>query len=1153
MGTIARLNVALAMDSKDFESGVKNATAAGESLSSKLGKIGQGMTAGVTLPLVGAAAAALKFSTDLNTGMANIASLGVASDRVTELKGNIQSMAITTGKSTDDLAQGAYQVISAFGDTADTAAILEINAKSAAAGLADTSEAIALTSAVTKGYGDTSAKAVQQASDLALQTVALGQTTFPELAGSIGAVTPLAANLGVAQEELFAVMATGTGVTGNASAVSTQMRGTLQSLMAPTEDMTKLMESMGYSTAQAMIQGEGYQGTMAAIIAASKASNTPLQKYIGSIEGQTLALALGGPLADSYAEKLDAMGSAAGATDKAFAAQTQGINKTGFTMKQLAIKAQVVAQKIGDGLAPALAAVFDIVSPLIDKVVELADWFSQADAATQTWIVGALALVAALGPLLAMAPAIATAFGVLGAVIGALVSPIGLLIAAVGALVAVFATDFMGIRTAVVGFAKSLWDMSGINLDGIADAFQSLGKYIGAVLEDGDYLNDWITHLPEPIQPAVEAIGKFIAGLKDIYDTIVSFASGNLDITELIWNIANVLTGGNADYYAIRDALQAISDKWDDVRGVFSAIWVWAQETLPNAFETMRAKAAETWATFSSAVKSAWDATLPILTGLWAFVQVAIPAAVVWLQDKWAAAWPVISGAVVTAWDAIKGVFSALWVWAQETLPGAFAAIQESMPVAWAAISSAITTSWETIKSTFLAMWVWAQETLPGAFATLQEKGAAGWDAIGAAITAAQTTLDTAWTAMEPIFTKIGEVMAPALQRFGDALATIPATFTDLLPKVQELGGAFGELALAVAPLVAVVGGVLVIAVNFGVNMFAAAMERLPGIVGPIIDQITATIKLITTVITEVIDAVKAIAAGDWATAWNSLKTVVGALAMFIAATWTNITTMVSNVGGAVGDAVTSTLSDLGLTDAATAVQGVIDKITALGTKIKNVLSGKETLSITLPKWITDLQAWTWPALPSSPIEWLTTLMTWTWPILFGAPAWVVTLMAWLWPEFPKLPEWLTDLFDFEWPSFPAMPDWIGRLLGWVWPTAPGTPAAAQGGATTPGTATNGGYPVDVTPPPPTYDPYKAVGGPVSSGVPYIVGEKGRELFVPNVNGSIIPNNELGGMWDMASMGGGGGAPMIGVANVYNQVDIRALAYQVAEYQARRR
>ena len=39
---------------------------------------------------------------------------------------------------------------------------------------------------------------------------------------------------------------------------------------------------------------------------------------------------------------------------------------------------------------------------------------------------------------------------------------------------------------------------------------------------------------------------------------------------------------------------------------------------------------------------------------------------------------------------------------------------------------------------------------------------------------------------------------------------------------------------------------------------------------------------------------------------------------------------------------------------------------------------------------------------------------------------------------------------------------------------------------------------------------YAALGGPVSAGNPYIVGEMGPELFVPNTNGSIIPNNKLG-------------------------------------------
>lgn len=39
----------------------------------------------------------------------------------------------------------------------------------------------------------------------------------------------------------------------------------------------------------------------------------------------------------------------------------------------------------------------------------------------------------------------------------------------------------------------------------------------------------------------------------------------------------------------------------------------------------------------------------------------------------------------------------------------------------------------------------------------------------------------------------------------------------------------------------------------------------------------------------------------------------------------------------------------------------------------------------------------------------------------------------------------------------------------------------------------------------------KAIGGPVSSGTSYLVGEQGPELFRPNVSGSIIPNNKLSG------------------------------------------
>ena len=46
--------------------------------------------------------------------------------------------------------------------------------------------------------------------------------------------------------------------------------------------------------------------------------------------------------------------------------------------------------------------------------------------------------------------------------------------------------------------------------------------------------------------------------------------------------------------------------------------------------------------------------------------------------------------------------------------------------------------------------------------------------------------------------------------------------------------------------------------------------------------------------------------------------------------------------------------------------------------------------------------------------------------------------------------------------------------------------------------------------------PVRAMGGPVSSGSPYVVGEKGPELFVPHASGTIVPNHKMG------SSGGGG-------------------------------
>lgn len=49
----------------------------------------------------------------------------------------------------------------------------------------------------------------------------------------------------------------------------------------------------------------------------------------------------------------------------------------------------------------------------------------------------------------------------------------------------------------------------------------------------------------------------------------------------------------------------------------------------------------------------------------------------------------------------------------------------------------------------------------------------------------------------------------------------------------------------------------------------------------------------------------------------------------------------------------------------------------------------------------------------------------------------------------------------------------------------------------------------------------KALGGSVNAGKPYMVGESGRELFVPNESGQIVSNQ------DLKQMGGGQSAPTV--------------------------
>ena len=282
------------------------------------------------------------------------------------------------------------------------------------------------------------------------------------------------------------------------------------------------------------------------------------------------------------------------------------------------------------------------------------------------------------------------------------------------------------------------------------------------------------------------------------------------------------------------------------------------------------------------------------------------------------------------------------------------------------------------------------------------------------------------------------------------------------------------------------------------------------------IDQMTASINMISTTISGVTAAIAAIAVGDWAGAWESLKGIVTGFEEFLGATWTNVTTMLGNVGGAIGEAVTNTLADLGLTAAAQTVQSVIDAIAQLKADIE---------SLSVSDVLQPLLNWQWPSFPSIPDI-------------------ITTLTGWGWPSFPDLPTFLTTLVSWAWPTFPSMPGWLERLLSWQWPTPPDVGGAASDAAGAVNDAVGGAV----------GGIWNAVTGGNQLGTSYApggwswVGEAGRELVRLPRGAEVVPNKKAE---EMAAVGAGV-TVSVGQMVVQSEMDIYTMAYRLRDVMRRR-
>lgn len=549
-------------------------------MASKMADVGA--TIGRSFAVAGAAitgvlGVAVKSATDFGSAMAEVNSLGVKD--LGALRDSVKDISLEFGINLTDGAKAAYQAISAGATEAQVPMLLAEAAKAATAGVADLTTSIELGTSVTNAFGG-EIENVSTIYDQAFTAVKLGVTTFDELAGSIGRVSPLFAAAKLGSDEMFAsITALTKGGIQTSEAVS-GLKAALSNIIKPTSEATELAESLGIQFNSAALSSMGLAGFLDMVKTATGGNIDTMAQLFGSVEGLNVILALTGEQSASFNEALTEMRTQTGQTQEAFDRIVESDPSRAFAL--LWNQVQVLSVEIGEALLPALKSMLDVIAPIVQSV---ADWIRAnpeliATIVTVTGAVGAFML--ATGPLLIALPGIVSLSGLLAGAFAALAGPVGILAVAIGGGLAVafqyageivdwfkanwdsFATIFSEAWETVRGILNVIGEVFNFALDGVATV---LSGFVAGATGDYGLMNvaESFKSGADSIQAVLQMLADAIKWFHDFWNT---YLSGVVEYTGYALGLIAS---------AITKALQAIG--W--VAGTMGDIFNWL--TGPNA------------------------------------------------------------------------------------------------------------------------------------------------------------------------------------------------------------------------------------------------------------------------------------------------------------------------------------------------------------------------------------------------------------------------------------------------------------------------------------------------------------------------------------------------------------------------------------------
>ena len=263
----------------------------------------------------------------------------------------------------NEIAEAAYQAISAGQDTGNAVAFAGQASMLAKAGFTSSASAVDILTTALNVYGK-GADEAGHVSDVLLTTQNLGKTSVDELAGSMGRVIPLAAAYNVSMENLSSGLAIMTANGIATAEASTYTKSMLNELGDTGSSVGKILKQQtGKSFAELNADGKSLGDVLQVLYDSVGGNATKFAGLWSSVEAGTGALSLASSGADKFNGVLQQMQADSGATQTAYDTMTN-------TMAYKLDGVKTNAQNLG-------TALFDAVSGRLGEGVALAGGYLQ--------------------------------------------------------------------------------------------------------------------------------------------------------------------------------------------------------------------------------------------------------------------------------------------------------------------------------------------------------------------------------------------------------------------------------------------------------------------------------------------------------------------------------------------------------------------------------------------------------------------------------------------------------------------------------------------------------------------------------------------------------------------------------------------------------